>query len=102
MDDPCSLGYQGLAKDLYSVIIFSLTFFLCIYTECEYMISGKRKYLALRSLARFSDKTFFIALSVSEHFYFRSFHPSLTGFAVVGPPFIFLSLPPPFSVMAIS
>jgi hypothetical protein len=28
-------------------------------TECEYMISGKRKYLALCSLERLQDKTFF-------------------------------------------
>jgi hypothetical protein len=47
-------------------------------TECEYMISGKRKYLALRSLERLRDLTIFIALSVFKHFCFSSFDPSLT------------------------
>jgi hypothetical protein len=47
-------------------------------------------------------KTFFIALSFCKYFCFRSFHPSLTWFAVAGPPFIFLSWPCPFSVIAIS
>ncbi len=47
-------------------------------------------------------KTFFIALSFCKSFCFRSFHPSLTWFAVAGPPFIFLSWPHPFSVIAIS
>ncbi len=47
-------------------------------------------------------KTFFIALSFCKYFCFRSFHPSLTWFAVAGLPFIFLSWPCPFSVIAIS
>ncbi len=33
---------------------------------------------------------------------FSSFHPSLIWFAIAGPLIIFLSLPPPFSVMTIS
>ncbi len=70
--------------------------------ECEYMISRKREYLELRSLERLREYMFFIALSVCEHFYFSSFHPSLTWFAVDNLPFIFLSLPHPFSVKAIS
>ncbi len=72
------------------------------YTKCEYMISGKRQYLATGSLERLPDEMFFIALSIYQHLYFSSFHPSLTWFTVAGPPFIFLSWPPPFSVITIS
>ncbi len=46
-------------------------------------------------------KSFFIELSVCEHFCFSSLYSSLTWFAVADPPFIFLFLPHPFSVMAI-
>ncbi len=45
---------------------------------------------------------FHIELSFCKHFWFSSFHPSLIWFAVAVPLFIFLSLPPQFSVIAIS
>ncbi len=82
--------------------LYSLSIYIKICTECEYMIFGKHEYLVLGSSKRLCDlKVFFSIPSFCKYFCFSSFHPSLTWFAVAILPFIFFSLPPPFSVMAI-